>query len=48
MDNEEGIEQADEVVLIVTLKVSSDLNFSKWRRARQGILALLPLLMDKR
>merc|ERR1712032_1270837 len=40
----DGIEHADEVVLIANnLKASSDLNFSKWRTARQGMLALLPL-----
>ena len=44
----EGIEQANKVIIIVTLKASSDLTFSKWRTARQGMLALLPLLMDKR
>ena len=48
MYNEEGIEQADEVILIVSLKASFDLNFSKWRTATQGILLVLPLLMDQR
>ena len=48
MYDEEGIEQADEVILIVSLKASFDLNFSKWRTARQSMLLLLPLLMDKR
>ena len=42
--DEEGIERADEVVLIITLGASFDLNFSKWRTRKQRMLALLPLL----
>ena len=46
MYDEEGIEQ--EVVLISNLDATSYLNFSTQRTVRQGMLALLPLLMDKR
>ena len=48
MYDEEGIEQADEVIFIVSLKAGFDLSFSKWRTARQSMMLLLPLLMDKR
>ena len=47
-DDEEGVEQADEVILILNLEATSFFTFSKWWTTRQGMLALLVLLTNKR
>ena len=46
--DEEGVEQADEVILILNLKATSFFTFSKWWTTRQGMLVLLALLTNKR
>ena len=48
MYDKEGIEQANEVIILIAQEAGYDLNFSKWRTGRQGMSALLPLPMDKR
>ena len=47
-DDEKGVEQADEVILILNLEATSFFTFSKWWTTRQGMLALLVLLTAKR
>ena len=48
MYDEEGIEQAEVVVLILNLEATSYLTFSERRTTRQGMLVLQPLLMEMR
>merc|ERR1719458_1381949 len=46
--DEGGVEQADEVILILNMKATSFLTFSKWWTTRQGMLVPQALLTAKR